>query len=71
MPNTTGEHLASEGVVLVSIAYRVGFFGFLAHPGLSAETKNHVSGNCGLLDMIAALQWIQATSQVSEEIRSR
>jgi para-nitrobenzyl esterase len=59
VPNTSGEHLASKGVVMVSIAYRVGVFGFLAHPGLSAETKNHVSGNYGLLDMIAALQWIQ------------
>jgi para-nitrobenzyl esterase len=59
MPNTTGERLAKKGVVVVSIAYRVGVFGFLAHAWLSAETKNHVSGNYGLLDMIAALRWIQ------------
>lgn len=59
IPMTTGERLAKKDVVLVSIAYRVGVFGFLAHPGLSAETKNHVSCNYGLLDMIAALQWIQ------------
>jgi para-nitrobenzyl esterase len=45
--------------VLVSIAYRVGVLGFLAHPGLSAESPQHVSGNYGLLDMIAALQWIK------------
>ena len=46
-------------MVLVSIAYRVGQLGFLAHPELSAESPNHVSGNYGLLDMIAGLQWVQ------------
>ena len=45
--------------MLVSIAYRVGPLGFLAHPELSAESPHHVSGNYGLLDMIAALQWIK------------
>jgi para-nitrobenzyl esterase len=55
----TGEKLAKKGVVLVSIAYRVGQLGFLAHPELSAESPNHVSGNYGLLDMIAGLKWIQ------------
>lgn len=54
-----GEHLARKGVVLVSIAYRVGQLGFLAHPELSAESPNGVSGNYGLLDQIAGLQWIQ------------
>ena len=54
-----GEHLARKGVVLVSVAYRVGILGFIAHPELSAENPNHVSGNYGLLDMIAGLQWIQ------------
>jgi para-nitrobenzyl esterase len=58
-PNYSGEKLAQKGVVLVSIAYRVGQFGFLAHPGLSAESRNHVSGNYGLLDMIAGLQWVR------------
>jgi para-nitrobenzyl esterase len=58
-PNYSGENLANKGVVLVSIAYRVGYFGFLANPELSAENPNHVSGNYGLLDMIASLQWIQ------------
>jgi para-nitrobenzyl esterase len=58
-PNYSGENLASKGVVLVSIAYRVGYLGFLAHPELSAESSNHVSGNYGLLDMIAALQWVK------------
>jgi para-nitrobenzyl esterase len=57
-PNYSGEKLARKGVVLVSIAYRVGLMGFLAHPDLSAETRNHVSGNYGLLDMVAGLQWV-------------
>ena len=55
----SGDVLAKKGVVLVSIAYRVGQLGFLAHPELSAESPNHVSGNYGLLDMIAGLKWIQ------------
>lgn len=55
----TGENLAKKGVVFVSIAYRVGQLGFLASPELSAESPNHVSGNYGLLDMIAGLQWVQ------------
>ena len=54
-----GEKLAKKGVVLVCIAYRLGQLGFLATPELSAESPNHVSGNYGLLDMIAGLQWIQ------------
>ncbi|MEO5944493.1 MAG: carboxylesterase family protein [Ferruginibacter sp.] len=54
-----GENLAKKGVILVSIAYRVGQLGFLAHPELSAENKNHVSGNYGLLDMIAGLAWVK------------
>jgi para-nitrobenzyl esterase len=57
--NYSGEKLAKKGVVLVSIAYRVGQLGFLAHPELSAESAKHVSGNYGLLDMIAGLQWVQ------------
>src|SRR5690348_5762069 len=48
----TGEKLAKKGVVLVSIAYRVGQLGFMAHPELSAENPHHTSGNYGLLDMI-------------------
>jgi para-nitrobenzyl esterase len=57
--NYSGENLAKKGVVLVSIAYRVGQLGFLAHPELSKENPNHVSGNYGLLDMIAGLQWVK------------
>jgi para-nitrobenzyl esterase len=59
IPTYSGEVLAKKGVVLVSIAYRVGTLGFLAHPELSAESPEHVSGNYGLLDMIAGLQWIK------------
>ncbi|MBN1132373.1 MAG: carboxylesterase family protein [Bacteroidales bacterium] len=58
-PLSEGANLARKGVVLVSIAYRVGQLGFLAHPELSAESPDHVSGNYGLLDMIAGLRWIQ------------
>lgn len=58
-PLYSGEQLAKKGVVVVTIDYRLGVFGFLAHPGLSAESSMHVSGNYGMLDMIAALQWVQ------------
>jgi len=55
----SGEKLAKKGVVLVSTAYRVGQLGFFSHPELSAENPNRVSGNYGLLDMIAGLKWIK------------
>lgn len=58
-PLVTGEHLANKGVVVVSIAYRVGKLGFLAHPELSAENPENASGNYGLLDQIAGLRWVQ------------
>ena len=51
-----GEAMAKEGIVFVSINYRVGIFGYLAHPDLSRESPNKVSGNYGLLDQIAALR---------------
>jgi para-nitrobenzyl esterase len=54
-----GEELANKGIIFVSFNYRVGIFGFLAHPELSKESANKVSGNYGLLDQIAALQWIK------------
>src|SRR5665647_3392 len=56
----SGEKLAKKGVVLVSIAYRVGQLGVFSHPELSAENSHQASGNYGLLDMIAGLQWIKA-----------
>lgn len=58
-PVHNGEHLARKGVVLVTLNYRVGPLGFLAHPELSAESPKKVSGNYGLLDQIAALRWVQ------------
>ena len=57
-PIYDGASTASKGVVFVSINYRVGTFGFLAHPELSKESAAGVSGNYGLLDMIAALKWV-------------
>lgn len=54
-----GSELARKGVVLVSMNYRVGQMGFFAHPELSAENPEGVSGNYGILDQIAALEWIQ------------
>ncbi|MBV8189756.1 MAG: carboxylesterase family protein [Alphaproteobacteria bacterium] len=54
-----GEGFARKGVVLVTAAYRVGLFGYLAHPELSRESPHGSSGNYGLLDQIAALGWIQ------------
>ncbi len=54
-----GENLAATGLVMVTINYRVGVFGFLAHPELTAESEHHSSGNYGLLDQIAALRWVR------------
>lgn len=54
-----GPALARKGVVLVSINYRLGALGFLAHPALTAESPQHASGNYGILDQIAALQWVR------------
>jgi para-nitrobenzyl esterase len=59
MANYAGESLAKKGVVYVGLNYRVGPFGFLAHPALTAESPRHASGNYGLLDQLAALRWIQ------------
>lgn len=53
------EDLARKGVVVVTVNYRLGAFGFLAHPELSAESPQHVSGNYAFLDQIAGLQWVQ------------
>jgi para-nitrobenzyl esterase len=58
LPLYDGANLAKKGVVVVSVAYRVGPFGFLAHPELTAEQGGH-SGNYGLMDQIAGLQWVK------------
>ena len=54
-----GTELAKKDVVFVSINYRVGVFGFLAHPELTKESDHKVSGNYAILDMVAALQWVK------------
>jgi para-nitrobenzyl esterase len=54
-----GTNLAASGAVVVTINYRLGVFGFLAHPELTAESEHHASGNYGLLDQITALQWVK------------
>jgi len=53
-----GEDLSRKGAVIVTINYRLGVFGFLAHSELTSESPHHASGNYGLLDQIAALQWV-------------
>lgn len=57
-PVYDGEALAQRGVVVVTVAYRLGALGFLAHPDLTAESQDGGSGNYGLMDQIAALQWV-------------
>src|SRR5262249_58647705 len=54
-----GINFAKKGVVLVTINYRLGPLGYLAHPELTAESPRHASGNYGVLDQIAALKWGQ------------
>jgi para-nitrobenzyl esterase len=54
-----GEEMAKKGVIFVSINYRVGVLGFMAHPELSKESGYNASGNYGILDQIAALRWVK------------
>ena len=58
-PLLDGQRLSKLGVVLVTFNYRLGSFGFLAHPALTRESPHHASGNQGILDQIAALKWVQ------------
>jgi para-nitrobenzyl esterase len=58
-PRQDGERMAGKGVVVVSMNYRLGVFGFLSHPELTKESPHHASGNYGLLDQVAALQWVK------------
>ena len=58
-PRQDGERLSRLGVVVVSFNYRLGVFGFMAHPSLTAESGTSSSGNYGLLDQVAALTWVQ------------
>ncbi len=59
VPIYDGEATARNGIVFVSVNYRVGPFGFFAHPELTGESGNQASGNYGLMDQIAALKWVQ------------
>lgn len=54
-----GESLARKGIVTLTVNYRLGIFGFFAHPELTKESPHHASGNYGLLDQYAALKWVQ------------
>jgi len=54
-----GSEIAKKGVIYVSIGYRLGVFGYLAHPDMTKESGHNASGNWGVLDQIAALQWVQ------------
>jgi para-nitrobenzyl esterase len=58
-PRQDGSNLAKQGVVVVSLNYRLGIFGFFAHPDLAAESGRNSAGNYGLLDQVAALEWVK------------
>lgn len=60
VPIYDGEAMAGKGAVVITVNYRLGVFGFLAHPDLTRESTERVSGNYGLLDMVEALKWVRA-----------
>ena len=59
LPEFDGERLARRGIVLVTLNYRLGAFGFFSHAALSRESPHHASGNQGILDQIAAVRWVR------------
>ncbi len=60
LPGYDGEALAKKGVVFVTYNYRLGAFGFFAHPELTKESGRNASGNYGVMDLAAVLKWVQA-----------
>ena len=58
-PRYDGESMAKKGIVALTVNYRLGVFGFMAHPELTRESAHHASGNYALLDQNAALKWVQ------------
>jgi para-nitrobenzyl esterase len=58
-PRYDGEAMARKGIVAVTVNYRTNIFGFFSHPELTKESPHHASGNYGLLDQVAALQWVK------------
>ncbi|HVS97999.1 MAG TPA: carboxylesterase family protein [Puia sp.] len=58
-PRYDGESMATKGIVSLTVNYRLGIFGFFAHPDLTKESPHHSSGNYALLDQVAALRWVQ------------
>jgi para-nitrobenzyl esterase len=59
VPLYDGDALARKGAVVVTMNYRLGPYGFFAHPALTAESQHQASGNYGLMDMLASLRWVQ------------
>jgi para-nitrobenzyl esterase len=57
-PRQDGGNLSKQGVMVVSMNYRLGIFGFFTHPELAKESGHHAAGNYGLLDQVAALRWV-------------